>query len=91
MNAQRFRLVFSRRLGMLVPAAEATRSHGGKGRCRRRSIASAVATAVLAFGTANADQIPAHTLPVPVIPIAPDVNIAATGAATAAIANSTLT
>lgn len=55
MNKQMYKLVFSRRLGMLVPAAEVVRSHGSKSsgsrlRGRRRLLAALLtATAVPAM------------------------------------------
>lgn len=91
MNARCFHLVFNRLRGMLVPVSEGARVRSRGPRRRRGAAGVAIAAAVLAFGPAHSQQIPTNTLPVPVIPIAPDVNIAASGAATAAIANSTLT
>lgn len=91
MNARLFRLVFNRWRAMFVPVFEraAVNVRSGGGRAKR---GVAVATLTLAsIVPAVADPLPVGTLPVPVIPIAPDANIAASGAATAAIANSTLT
>ncbi len=91
MNSRLFRLVFDRWRGMFVPVSDAARGYSRAASTRRKASALALGALLLGAGAVNADPIPALTLPVPVIPIAPDVNIAAIGAATAAIANSTLT
>lgn len=87
MNANRFRHVFSRVTGALVPVGE--HAVAGRGRRRLRRIAAAVATLTVADFTCATDvTIPAGTLPVPVISSG---NIAASGAATAAVNDATRT
>jgi len=81
MNSRLFRLVFSRVAGALVPVSE--RSRGGRGR-RRAKRRAALAAGLFAShpGWAADPAIPVDALPIPVIASG---NIAASGAATAAV------
>ena len=92
MNHDRYRLVFSRCRRMLVPVFEGVRTVGRdrSGRVRRR--AGALIAVLLAVPVAfAASPLPPGTLPVPMIPMGPDANIAAIGNAIASINDRTLT
>jgi len=87
MNHRCFRLVLSRRLGMLVPVGENASAPRGR---RRARVAAAAAALLVAGAGANDLTVPAGTLPIPVLPV-DSANIAASGAATAAINAATRT
>lgn len=81
MNARIYRLVFSRVVGAFVPASEFARGGRGRRRVKRRGLlAAGLCAATSAWGVDPV--IPVDALPVPVISSG---NIAASGAATAAV------